>query len=293
LYSFDISYILFFDSPSTFLFLIKSPWKLVQLNYLAALQSADLKRRSRKSNQDEGKETNNKNNNKDDYNIAMFVARRVVPVKSSSPQIAQSTPLILDLESIYPHPPPVSSLIENSTPLEYVRGEILGFCEVMERPYGLGHQHDDVTVPRGKKLSRINSITGISNPIRPFLTNLCVRGNARAVGIGGTLVEACEYAVAGWQDDDGRQRREIVLEVEQDNPAALQFYQKRGYDIVFSDPACRRFTTHGLWLTKERCTKVCMRKVIGVAQTSIKPSSDKSSKGNLSKLFQTFYDIVP
>jgi ribosomal protein S18 acetylase RimI-like enzyme len=271
------------------------------LNYLAALQSADLKRRSRMAESGEPTDihdnNNNNNNNKNvNYNIAMFVARRVIPVKSSSSKIAQSTPLILNFESIFPHPPPPPSLLSSidNPSLEYVRGEILGFCEVMERPYGLGSQHDDDTIPRGKKLSRINPITGISNPVRPFLTNLCVRGNARTIGIGGTLVDACESAVAGWKKDGREQRRhEIVLEVEEDNPAALTFYQKRGYEIIFSDSACRRFTTNGLWLTKERCTKVCMRKVIGDHGSSVKSTAaDKTGKRNLSKLFQTFYDIV-
>jgi hypothetical protein len=54
---------------------------------------------------------------------------------------------------------------------------------------------------------------------------------------------------------------EIILEVEDYNIQALEFYRKRGYDVLFSDPASRRYDVQGLWLRKVRCRRDVMRKV--------------------------------
>ena len=53
---------------------------------------------------------------------------------------------------------------------------------------------------------------------------------------------------------------EIVLEVEDYNTQALDFYTKRGYEIMYSDPASRRFDVSGLVLRKIRCTRQILRK---------------------------------
>lgn len=203
--------------------------------------------------------------------LAMFVARRVVPM--ANPDVAKNTPLIVDWDRI--------QNLQVDRSVDYVRGEVLGFCEVSERPYGLG---DSEGAALGKKRNK----NGRPNTARPFLTNLSVIGEARKSGIGGKLMEACESEVASWE------AREIILEVESDNLLALEFYKKRGYNTVFTDPACRRFTTNGFFLGKERCTKVCMRKLLNDSSVSqSRPESmTKSTMGELSKLFQSFQESV-
>ena len=238
------------------------PWTLVQLKYLSTIQAADLRRRKR--------------NTRDDAPpVEMFVARRVIPMKS--PEVALTTPLILDLERIQ-NLELDRSTVRSSRTVDYVRGEIVGFCEVSERPYGLG---DVPGATRGKR----KSPNGRPNPWRPFLTNLSVINDARNSGIGSQLMEACETAVEDWGGE------EVILEVEADNERALAFYQKRGYDTVFSDPTGRRFTTAGFFLSKERCIKVCMRKPLDGSATQPRKFdialSSKSAMGDLSKLFQT------
>ena len=54
---------------------------------------------------------------------------------------------------------------------------------------------------------------------------------------------------------------EIILEVEDYNTKALDFYLKRGYTVLFSDPASRRYDVAGFWLKKVRCRREIMRKV--------------------------------
>lgn len=120
----------------------------------------------------------------------------------------------------------------------FVRGELLGFVEITQRPYGLG-------------LGR----TVGSDRLRSILTNLAVSRNARTLGIGSKLLDRCERHVAGtWN------MNEIVLEVEDYNDKALDFYTKRGYDILYADPASRRFDVSGLVLRKVRCTRQILRK---------------------------------
>jgi GNAT superfamily N-acetyltransferase len=136
--------------------------------------------------------------------------------------------------------------MDPSAEMDYVRGDVLGFVEITERPYGLGVPYDGSREKR--KRSKI---------LRPVLTNLSVKTEARSSGIGSKLLKACERAVVQWKFS------EIVLEVEFDNEKALEWYKKRGYEEVFTDPSCRRFSTKGFFLTKERCAKICMRKEIG------------------------------
>ena len=240
------------------------PWTLIQLKYLSAIQAADLRRRKLSTSDDAPP-------------VAMFVARCVIPMKS--PEVAQTTPLILDLDRIE------NLKIDTTTSgtIDYVRGAVVGFCEVSERPYGLG---DVPGATRGKR----KTTNGPANPRRPFLTNLSVAREARNSGIGSQLMEACEAAVESWGGE------EVILEVEADNDRALEFYQKRGYNKVFSDPTGRRFTTAGFLLSKERCIKVCMRKPLDGSTTAPKKvaiaMSTKTAMGDLSKLFQSFRESV-
>ena len=107
-------------------------------------------------------------------------------------QRQRKTPLILDVSNVYP------KITTDDREQDWIRGEIIGFCEVMER---------------GRR--------------PPILTNLSVRADARDCRIGSKLVEACEDAVVVDFGD-----KEIFLEVESDNVKALQFYHRRGYQVV-------------------------------------------------------------
>ena len=120
----------------------------------------------------------------------------------------------------------------------FVRGGLLGFCEITQRPYGLGE-----------------GIATGADPVRPILTNLAVSRKARTLGIGSKLLDRCERHVArNWN------MNEIVLEVEDYNTQALNFYVKRGYEVLYADPASRRFDVGGLVLRKVRCTRQILRK---------------------------------
>jgi ribosomal protein S18 acetylase RimI-like enzyme len=194
-------------------------WKELQLGYLRTLQQADLRRRR---------------NLKPDTNM-MFVARRVLPATEFA---SRTTPLLLDLSK-------VNNLATQRG--DFVRGDVLGFVEVTQRSYGLGGEQlglDDE--------SRAQLRTNSHYSTRPVLTNLSVDYEARGSGVGGRLLEKCEQQV---------QRKwfmnEIILEVEDDNINALNFYTKRGYKELFEDPASRRYDTNGLILRQLRVSDTC------------------------------------
>jgi ribosomal protein S18 acetylase RimI-like enzyme len=250
------------------------PWKQAQLGYLRTLQQSDLERRH--------------------YTLAdanvMLVARRVVPADPIL-VLRGSTPLILDLTQVYNLPLPsqqqmasASNNNENdayynigvSSTGDYVRGEIVGFVEVTKKPFGLGLEAlKQTTKMMGVQASSSSSSTNghgsdscsetsplplpiqwsLNNYTRPVLTNLSVVRAARQSGVGTQLVARCEQEVRRrWH------RHELVLEVEQDNHPALAFYQKRGYEILFEDPASRRYDVSGFWLSQKRCKRYIMRK---------------------------------
>jgi len=227
----------------------------------------------------------------------MFVARRVVlatkiKVDAKTKEEAdswQSTPLLLDLSSVYnakvlpKNEPTANGDAVNDVDLpqdDYVRGEILGFVEVTKKRFGLGRidgaggsdlvlgeqevdeEHDEDTrkrdiIERNVLQTENIRLTTPIIPIRPVLTNLSVKYESRKSGVGSKLLQACEKAVTSeWN------LREIVLEVEEDNERALRFYQKRGYKILFEDPTSRRYDATGLWLKQVRCKRYVMRKVL-------------------------------
>ena len=165
----------------------------------------------------------------------MFLAYQVLEAEAST---ALTRPLILDLNRVYNLP---SSRSNNQ---EYVRGDMLGFVEITQRSYGLGNgQVDEMET------------------LRPVLTNLAVSSKARQSGIGSQLLEECErHIVREWF------LNEVVLEVEDYNTNALDFYGKRGYQVVFNDPASRRYDVNGLVLRKIRCTRAIMRKALTAQQ---------------------------
>jgi ribosomal protein S18 acetylase RimI-like enzyme len=200
-------------------------WKEWQLNYLRALQQADLRRRRNR----------NPNTN------MMFVARRVVPATADS---FRRTPLILDLENV------VNLPRSKGGSNDYVRGQVLGFVEVTQRPYGLGESKVGFD-----EESKINLRKSDFYEKRPILTNLSVDYDARKSGLGSRLVDICEQEVLrDWN------MKEIILEVEDDNMNALRFYQKRGYRVLFEDPASRQYDVSGLWLKQVRCSRQVMYK---------------------------------
>lgn len=203
-----------------------TPWKQVQLSYLRNLQQSDLYHRK----------TSRKFVNE------MFVARRVLPVSSVGTKAALKKPIILDVDTIYN----LSSNVDEEE--DYVKDQVIGFVEVTEKAFGLGtpSQSGGGGSNNGKEL-------------RPVLTNLAVHPSFRKASVGSQLLRACEDIVAQkWKQHD-----EIVLEVEDDNPKALAFYSKRGYEVVFEDPASRRYDVNGFFLQKKQCTKICMRKALG------------------------------
>ena len=224
----------------------KVPWKSLQLAYLRSLQSSDLRYRHLQANQPH----------------CMVVARRVVSPStsdSSSSSNSKSQPLIVDFSQVYHLPAPEE---------DWVRGEILGFCEVTERTFGIANLRS-------------------SKSLRPVLTNLSVRADVRQAGIGSKLVDACEDAVLEWNNN----YKEVILEVEEDNKKAFQFYKQRGYQVMFEDPACRRYNTNGIWLVKEQCTKICMGKDLSAKVT--KKESEASNKFHeFSKIFHSIRESV-
>lgn len=201
-----------------------------QLRYLRSLQQADLKRRRRLFPR-----TN-----------MMFVARRVIPATTAT---TKTTPLLLDLSHAYN--------LQQDPAADYCRGEILGFVEVTQRPYSLAGTAETVggLDEETTRSTRIRRWGSVSYTDRPVLTNLSVRYDARKSGVGSRLLDQCERQVLSrWN------LQEIILEVEDDNRDALEFYAKRGYKVLFEDPASRKYDTNGLILRQLRCRRKILRK---------------------------------
>ena len=210
----------------------KQVWKEWQLAYLRNLQRLDLKARRQR----------------DHVSNMMFVARRIVPATAAN---VRQSPLLLDLTSVHNLPgvglddSTSNNNNNNNKERDYVRGELLGFVEVTQRPYGLG----------ACSATEVQLRLQPGNPKRPVLTNLSVRAEARGAGVGSQLMKVAEEAVLRqWRMD------EMILEVEEDNVRAQQFYQRRAYQVLFADPASRRYDTSGLFLKQIRCKRIVMRK---------------------------------
>jgi ribosomal protein S18 acetylase RimI-like enzyme len=216
----------------------------------------------------------------------MFVAREVVPL--SSPLAPVNSPLILDASTIFNLP------LGMGADDDFVKGRVLGFVEVTRKPYGLPKR---IQIPENRngsgadvpvKRKKLNNFP----PAYPVLTNLAVAPEARRSGVGSRLLSACEDAVLTWDPPCS----DIILEVEEDNESALEWYKKRGYQMMFADPACRRYDPNGLLLRKVRCTKICMRKII--EDTAVGPLASfedqvSSRLGSLgSRFFQSLRNTV-
>jgi len=205
--------------------------KAWQINYLKNLQAADLERR-----RDRCPDTNE-----------MFLAYEVRDATGTDAALSQ--PLLMDdeLEGAFNLG---GSNNANSNSNCYVRGDLLGFVEITQRSYGLG----GASVESPSLLEGLASAT-TGRKMRPVLTNLAVSKESRKYGIGSRLLEACEeHAFADWK------MTEMILEVEDYNDEGLEFYRRRGYEVLFSDPASRRYDIQGFWLNKVRCRRDIMRK---------------------------------
>jgi len=237
--------------------------KAWQINYLKNLQAADLERRRTRYGS-----TNE-----------MFLAYEIK--KSNGVSDALTKPLLMDEELKGAYNLDGGAFVEDASDC-YVRGELLGFVEITQRPYGLGAVQDTTTggdessssheseeeMTEAAALAQL-SAAFVEQPKRPVLTNLAVSKGARQYGIGSKLLDACEQHVRkDWK------MNEIVLEVEDYNTRGLEFYRQRGYEVLFSDPASRRFDIQGLWLNKVRCRREIMRKVFDSPQTTLMKSAD-------------------
>ena len=231
-------------------------YKEWQLLYLRKLQTADLERRRRRE---------------PDTNM-MWVARRVVPADRCSSSTAAaaasaSEPLLLSTQNVRHLPKNARQQID------YVRGEVIGFVEVTLRPLGGG-------------------IDGNNSNVRPVLTNLSVRAGLRRSGVGSELLQACETAVVDeWGDD----QNEIVLEVEEDNTNAQDFYRKRGYRVLYEDPTSRRYDVSGLWLQQVRCKRLVLQKSPLVRRRTTQQLNDGQSatgKDVFQRLRENFLAVV-
>jgi len=232
-----------------------------QINYLKTLQAADLRRRRERFS-----DTNE-----------MFLAYEVKRVTGITAVLTQ--PLLLDGEllKVCNRERIRDEDDEDEDDDYYVRGDLLGFVEITQRPYGLGNTLEASPLSSSPSSSEIVTTEndtlggGINDiPMRPVLTNLAVLRGARRYGIGSKLVDACEMHVRKrWN------MNEIVLEVEDYNTKGLEFYRRRGFEILFSDPASRRYDINSsFWLKKVRCRREIMRKVYNNRHLSLMESAD-------------------
>jgi len=230
-----------------------------QINYLKTLQAADLRRRRERFS-----DTNE-----------MFLAYEVKRVTGITAVLTQ--PLLLDGELLKVCNQERIRDEDDEDDDYYVRGDLLGFVEITQRPYGLGNTLEASPSSSSPSSSEIVSTEndtlggGINDiPMRPVLTNLAVLRGARRYGIGSKLVDACEMHVRKrWN------MNEIVLEVEDYNTKGLEFYRRRGFEILFSDPASRRYDINSsFWLKKVRCRREIMRKVYNNRHLSLMESAD-------------------
>mmetsp|Transcript_9416 Transcript_9416/g.26443 ORF Transcript_9416/g.26443 Transcript_9416/m.26443 type:complete len:322 (+) Transcript_9416:111-1076(+) len=217
--------------------------KQMQLAYLRNLQYGDLRMKFFTS----------------DAQSDLFMARQVIPA-SQAPSNRGAKPLDVTKTKIYN-----AKYLDNSKEDDFVLGEVLGFVEVTEKRFRLGEQYESTGSFSEGDDQRLRDV-------RPFLSNLSVREDARKSGVGSALVDACEDAIQQWP----RQYSEIVLQVEDQNQLARKFYEKRGYTALFADPACRRFDTNGLILRRVPTTKVAMRKLLGSRRRKQSSSSSNS-----------------
>jgi len=224
-----------------------APWKAVQLAYLRGFQYGDLMSR---------------NAFKKNLLMDVFIARRVYPVSEAPEDDNKRKRLtaIEDEREIMNFDQLLTGKNSSQSDIKYVAGEIVGYCEVSEKNFGLGGNFESNNSSKGGKP-------------RPYLSNLSVVEYARKSGIGSTLLDACEEAVLNWNSG----HTEIVLQVEEDNQSAIKWYKRRGWKFVFADPTCRRYDTSGFFLRESRITKYAMIKRLEPKQFRVNGNDDSSN----------------
>ncbi|KAL7479310.1 hypothetical protein ACHAW6_005045 [Cyclotella cf. meneghiniana] len=214
------------------------PWKAVQLAYLRSSQSGDILAR---------------NAFKQDQKVDIIVARRIYSAPANA--VNKNAKYVEENDQVF-NKDQLSWYEGSNTKL--VLGEIIGYCEVIEKNFGLGGKFRS-----GKPL--------------PYLANLSVSKKSRKSGVGSELLNACEEVVQDWNAG----HTVIVLQVEEDNTDAIRFYKKRGWEFVYADPTCRRYDTSGFFLKESRITKYAMMKRIESSENEVVKYS--AAQGNVTK----------
>ena len=212
-----------------------TPWKAVQLAYLRNSQMGDMLTR---------------NAFRKDKKVDIIIARRVYSVSDNHDK--EQVKYVQKNEKIYGK----DQLTTTKDLTNLALGEIIGYCEVIEKNFGLG-----------EKMSTGKTV--------PYLANLSVSKYARQTGVGSKLLEVSEEVALDWKTSQTR----MVLQVEEDNTDAIRFYKKRGWTFLYADPTCRRFDTSGFFLKESRITKYAMMK-----QIRTNNDVDKATKSPVERL---------
>lgn len=258
-----------------------APWKALQLAYLRNFQTGDILAR---------------NAFKKDQHLDLIVARRVIPVGGDATKIngngADDGVVVVDGDDTIFN----ADMLSTNDNGVYTTGEIVGYCEVSEKLFGLGGNFattktttTTMTTPERRKKGGRPSSSGDKR--RPYLGNLSVVEYARRSGVGSALLDACEETVRDWGgigDTNDDRFGEIVLQVEEDNTNAIQFYKRRGWEFVFADPTCRRYDTSGFLLRETRITKYAMIKRLNDGSNGEEGASESGSSF-IEKLKTSFF----
>lgn len=252
-----------------------APWKALQLAYLRNFQTGDIMAR---------------NAFKKDQLVDLIVARRVYPVPDATKINGNGADVVVDEgDTIYNAERSTRSTNGSGDDnIMYTTGEIIGYCEVLEKRFGLGGNFETTTTtPERRKKGGRQSSSGEQK--RPYLGNLSVVEYARRSGVGSALLDACEGTVREWSAGaNGDRYGEIVLQVEEDNPNAIRFYKRRGWEFVFADPTCRRYDTSGFLLRETRITKYAMIKRLDDGSNGDE-GADNSGSSFIQKLKNSFF----
>jgi ribosomal protein S18 acetylase RimI-like enzyme len=263
------------------------PWKSMQLAYLRNFQTGEILARN--------------TFNKEQY-VNLIVARRVYAAPHSGTNKKNIRGLnklrrvyLIDDDDDNAYQIFNADLLNTSsmkkngdgssaTGYNMVAGEIIGYCEVSEKNFGLGGNYESMTQ---KRRNTSTAATPGENKLRPYLSNLSVVDYARRSGVGSKLLDAAEAAVRNWNAG----HTEIVLQVEEDNTNAIQFYKRRGWEFVFADPTCRRYDTSGFFLRECRITKYAMIKRLDtITPDAINDSDERNSATSfIEKFMNSFF----
>lgn len=212
-----------------------SPWRELKLAYLRNLQCGDLRGRKFSS---EGSQ------------YVFLIARRVISTDSFTGEDDIIDPKLIFNSNVFKR-----ERIKGND--KYKRTDIIGFVQVNEKSIALGAEKSKM---EGKSFGESNAKRSIRRK-RPILSNLSVKEETRGSGVGSRLLEACEKEVRSWsaQTSSGK-HTELILEVEEVNTLAQKFYERRGYQKLYSDPTSRRYDLNGLFLRKVPTTKITYAK---------------------------------